>query len=161
MAKIARELMAHYIDTSATETPAYERLGTDLEDYTVEMSPNISTTKNILGETSTSIDSYEVSASVEPYYAVDGDTMFTKLQDIIDNRKTLDDLNTSVIEVHLWDEDDTTAGSFVAYKENAVIEVVSYGGDTTGYQIPFNIHYTGTRTKGLFALATKTFTADA
>ena len=104
--------------------------------------------------------SYEISAKVAPYYAVAGDTLFTKLQDIIDNRKTLDDLNTTIVEVHLWEEDATTQGSYVAYKENAVIEVSSYGGNTEGYQIPFTLHYTGSRTKGLFNLATKTFTAE-
>ena len=61
--------------------------------------------------------------------------------------------------IHLWDEDNATPGSYVAYKEDAVIEVSSYGGDTTGYQIPFNIHYKGNRVKGKFVLDTKTFTA--
>ena len=32
------------------------------------------------------------------------------------------------------------------------------GGDTTGYQIPFNVHYTGVKTKGTFDPATKKFT---
>ena len=30
------------------------------------------------------------------------------------------------------------------------LAVSSYGGDTTGYQIPFNVHYTGVKTKGTF-----------
>jgi hypothetical protein len=157
--KVKRKYMAHYVDTSTTGTAAYARLGSDLEEFTTEMGANVNTTKNILGETTTSIDSYEVSSSVEPYYATIGDPLFVRLQKIIDERQTLDDLKTSVVEVHLWEEDATTAGSYVAYKEDAVIEVSSYGGDTTGYQIPFNIHHTGNRVKGLFALATKTFTA--
>ena len=65
-----------------------------------------------------------------------------------------------MVEVHLWDEDESKTGSYVAYKEDAIIEVSSYGGDTTGYQIPFNVHHTGNRIKGLFALTTKTFTED-
>ena len=48
----------------------------------------------------------------------------------------------------------------MAYREEVIIEVSSYGGDTTGYQIPFNVHHTGNRVKGKFVLATKTFTAD-
>lgn len=161
MGKIARKLMAHFIDAATTSTASYVRLGKDLEEYVTEMGANVNTTKNIFGETSTSIDSYEPNASVEPYYAVEEDPLFTRLQGIIDGRKTLDDLNTTVVEVHLWEEDETTPGTFVAYKEDAVIEVVSYGGDTTGYQIPFNVHLTGNRVKGTFVLATKTFTADA
>ncbi|MDD5841354.1 MAG: hypothetical protein PUC95_06525 [Gemmiger formicilis] len=33
------------------------------------------------------------------------------------------------------------------------------GGDATGYQTPFNVHYTGVKTKGTFNVETKTFTA--
>ena len=53
----------------------------------------------------------------------------------------LDDLKTDIVEVKLWDKD--TAGAYPAVREECYIEVVSYGGDTTGYQIPFNVHYTG------------------
>ena len=38
------------------------------------------------------------------------------------------------------------------------IEVTSYGGDTTGYQIPFTLHYTGEKVKGTFNVSTRTFT---
>jgi len=158
--KIKRKYMAHYIDSSVTPaTPVYNRLGSDLEEFVTEMNANVETKTNILNESVTSIDGYEPQSSVEPYYAVVGDPMFARLQKIVDERQTLDDLKTTTVEVHLWEEDATTSGSFVAYKEDAIIEVVSYGGDTTGYQIPFNIHNTGNRVKGLFALATKTFTA--
>ena len=34
-----------------------------------------------------------------------------------------------------------------------------FGGDTTGYQIPFTIHYTGEKVKGTFNVSTRTFTA--
>jgi hypothetical protein len=159
--KIARKWMAHYIDASTTGTASYVRLGSDLEEYTVEMNANVETKPNILGENTTSINGYEPQASVEPYYATIGDALFTRLQKVVDDRLTLDDLKTTVIEVHLWEEDAEAPGSFVAYKEDAIIEVVSYGGDTTGYQIPFNLHHVGNRVKGLFAVATKTFTPDA
>ena len=68
----------------------------------------------------------------------------------------LDDLKTDIVEVKLWDKD--TAGAYPAVREECYIEVVSYGGDTTGYQIPFNVHYTGVKTKGTFDPATKKFT---
>lgn len=159
--KIKRKYMAHYIDASSTpDTPSYVRLGSDLEEYTVEMNANVETKQNILGENSTNIDGYEPQASVEPYYAVVGDPLHARLQKIVDDRQTLDELKTTVLEVHLWEEDATKTGSFTAYKEDAIIEVVSYGGDTTGYQIPFNLHHIGNRVKGLFDVATKTFTAD-
>ena len=156
--KIKRKFMAHYIDSVApgagSEAAKYVRLGKDLEEFNVE------TKNNILGETSVNLDSYQPQASAEPYYAEIGDPLFERLQAIIDKRQTLDDLKTSVVEVHLWDEDESKTGSYVAYKEDAIIEVSSYGGDTTGYQIPFNVHHTGNRVKGLFTLATKAFVED-
>ncbi|MDF2537994.1 MAG: hypothetical protein K0S76_1015 [Herbinix sp.] len=159
--KIKRKYMAHFIDSAPVAGPAvYNRLGSDLEEYTVEMNANVETKTNILNESVTSIDGYQPQASVEPYFAVVGDPMFTRLQKIVDERQTLDDLKTKTVEVHLW-EAAAPEGSYVAYQEDAIIEVVSYGGDTTGYQIPFNVHNTGNRVKGTFVLATKTFTPDA
>ena len=53
-----------------------------------------------------------------------------------------------------------STGAYPATKEDVFIEIVSEGGDTTGYQIPFNIHFTGNRTKGTFNPTTKEFTAE-
>lgn len=161
MAKIERKYLAHYINTTAPsvaeQTAAYERLGKDLEEYSPELSAEVESKKNILGETSINISSYEKTASVEPYYAEKGSALFTRLQTIIDDSLVLDDLKTDVVEVKLWEAE--TAGAYPAIREEAYIEVTSYGGDTTGYQIPFTLHYTGVKTKGTFNPSTKTFTA--
>lgn len=157
--KIKRMWMANYVNAGTAEAPDFVRLGEDLEEYNVEMNANVETSNNILGNTSVILDSYQPQASVEPYYAVVDDPMFERLQAIIDERQTLDDLKTEVVEVHLWEA--PTSGKYVAYKEDAIIEVSSYGGDTTGYQIPFNLHHIGNRVKGTFDVSTKTFTASA
>ena len=57
------------------------------------------------------------------------------------------------MEVHLWETEQS--GAFPAVKEECYIEITSYGGDTTGYQIPFNVHYTGVKTKGTFNVQTE------
>lgn len=159
MAKIERKYLAHFINTATGDGAAvYERLGKDLEEYSAEMAAQVDTKKNILGETSILISSYEKTGSIEPYYAETDSGLFTRLQDIIDNQKVLDDLKTDVVEVKLWEAQE--GGVFPAIKEEAFIEVTSYGGDTTGYQIPFTLHYTGVRTKGTFNVSTKTFTPD-
>lgn len=160
--RVKRKFMAHFIDSESptASKPVYVRLGKDLEEFNVEMNANVEKKTNIFGETTVTLDSYQPQSSADPYYAEIGDPMFERLQNIIDERQTLDDLKTSIVEVHLWEEDSSETGSYVAYKEDAIIEVSSYGGDTTGYQIPFNVHHTGNRVKGKFTLATKTFTAD-
>ena len=133
----------------------YVRLGKDLEEYSPELSAQVEKNKNILGETSVSISGYEKTGQVEPYFAEKGDPLFEKLQAIIDGDLVLEDLKTSVVEVKLWEEG---TNGFPAVKEEAYIEVSSYGGDTAGYQIPFTLHYTGVKQKGTFDPDTKTFT---
>lgn len=160
MAKIARKLVQDFINcTPTTEKATYEVLGADLEEYNVEMSADIEKKKNILGQESISLKGYEKEGSVEPYIADTESPLFTFLQDIVDNEKVLDDVKTDVVRVKLYEE--ATGGAYPATKEDVYIEVTSAGGDTTGYQIPFNIHYTGIKVEGTFDPSTKTFTAGA
>ena len=158
MAKIERKYLAHYINAAAlgAETATYERLGKDLEEFSPEMAAQVDTKKNILGEMSILISGYEKTGSVEPYYAEQGSALFARLQDIIDNGRVLDDLKTDVVEVKLWEAAEGT--SYPAVREEAYIEVNSYGGDTTGYQIPFTLHFTGNKVAGSFDVTSKAFT---
>jgi hypothetical protein len=68
---------------------------------------------------------------------------------------TLDGCKCAMVEVKLWDGEGT---AFPAIREEAVLEITSYGGDAQGYQIPFNVHYTGIKQKGTFDVQSKTFT---
>ena len=160
MAKIERKYLAHYINATpgTPEAPTYERLGRDLEEYNIEMGAQVETKKNILGEASTNISAYEKTASAEPYFADQDDKLFTWLQSIIVGNLALDAVKTDVVEVHMWG-DPSPENTYEAYKETVFIEITSYGGDTTGYQIPFTVHYVGDRVKGTFNVETKTFTA--
>ncbi len=158
MAKIDRKYLAHFINTADRDAEAvYERLGKDLEEFSPELSAQVDTRKNILGQTSVVISGYEKTGAVEPYYADSGTGLFNKLQGILDEGKVLDDLKTDVVEVKLWEEAEGTA--YPAIREEVFIEINSYGGDTGGYQIPFTVHYTGEKVKGMFDVTTKTFTA--
>ena len=156
--KIERKYMAHYLNAAfGSGTASYVRLGSDLEEYSPELSANVEKKNNILGQTSVVIDSYQKQGEVAPYYAEKDDPLFEKLQAIIDGDLTLDNLKTDIVEVKLWGEAST--GAYPAVKEECYIEIVSYGGDTTGYQIPVNVHYTGVKTAGTFNPNTRTFTA--
>ena len=151
--KIARKYMAHFLDASfMAATPVLYRLGSDLEEFSVELNPSTEQKQNILGENTFTHSGYEVSASAEPYYAVVGDALFEKLQAIIDGQKTDDSLKTYAYEVHLW-EQGSAEGKFVAYRQECYVVPTSYGGDTTGYQIPFEVHYVGEKVKGDFTPA--------
>ena len=158
MAKIERKYMAHFINAAKSgEEAVFERLGQDLEEFSPELSAQVETKKNILGQSSVLISGYEKTAAVEPFYAQSGSQLFNRLQEIIDGDLVLDELKAEVVDVKLWEADET--GAYPAVKEAVYLEVTSYGGDTTGYQIPFTIHYTGEKVKGSFNVSTKTFTA--
>ena len=124
--------MAHFLNAAfGSGTASYCRLGNDLEEYSPELSANVEKKNNILGQTSVTIDSYQKQGEVAPYYAEKNDPLFEKLQAIIDGDLTLDDLKTDIVEVKLWGE--ASANAYPAIKEECYIEIVSYGGDTTGY----------------------------
>ncbi len=160
MAKIERKYLAHFINTAPVggEAPVYEQLGKDLEEFSAELSAQVETKKNILGQTSVIVSGYEKTGAVEPYYAETGSGLFTRLQDIIDEGRTLEDVKTDVVEVKLWEQAED--GKYPAIREDAYIAVTSYGGDTTGYQIPFTLHFTGNKQRGTFDVVTKTFTEE-
>lgn len=158
--KIKREKFQTFINcTPDKDTPTYEVLGEDLEDLSINMGANVVKKNNILGKSSVNIDSYDKNASVSPYIADKGTPLFTYLKGIIDDEKVMDDLRTDVVNVDIFGAESGT--SYPAIKEEVVIEVVSHGGNTEGYQIPFNIHFTGVRTKGTFNPTTKAFSASA
>ena len=158
MAKIERKYLAHFINCAPVgeETPVYEQLGKDLEEFSAELSAQVETKKNILGQTSVVISGYEKTAAVEPYYAEEGSALFERLQAIIDGGLVLDQLKTDVVDVKLWKEEN---GGYPAIREEAYMEITSYGGDTNGYRIAFTLHYTGKKDTGTFDVASKTFTA--
>ena len=159
MARIARKMLQHFMNATPGDVKAtYSVLGHDLEDFSVEFNADIEKKKNILGANSISVKGYEKEASVEPFIADPDDPIYPFLKGIIDEEKVLDDVKTDVVKVELFGGG--TSGAYPATKEEVFIEVVSEGGDTTGYQIPFNIHFTGNRTKGTFNPSTKEFTAE-
>lgn len=147
--KIARKYMAHFLDASFGGTTAnWYRIGEDLDEYNVDMNPDTEVKKNILGNTTFNHNGYEPSSDSDPYYARVGDALFEKLQNIVDTQANDDTCKTSALEVHLWNG--SAESGYVAYKQNCYVVPTSYGGDTSGYQIPFQVNYVGEKVKGTY-----------
>lgn len=157
--KIDRKFMGHLIDAGLLchgKDSKWERLGEDLEEYNVNLNPNTETKTNILGHTSFHHNGYEESSEASPYYASTESVLSAKLQEIIDHRHKDDNCKTNALEVHLWEGNETDG--YVAWQQGCYVIPSSYGGDNSGYQIPFNVYYFGERTKGIFK--DKAFTPD-
>lgn len=137
---------AHRYYTRAKSTDAWFLVGRGLEELSVEMNGSFEQKTDVTGETTTSDKGYAPQASVSPYYADPNDgAWYEFLKDLALNRKSGDDAKAELMEVLI---EDTEAASHDAWKENCRIEIVSYGGDTSGFQIAYNIWSDGERAEG-------------
>ncbi len=156
--KIDRKYMAHLLDAGLLchgSDSEWERLGEDLEEYNIDLSPDTETSKNILGQSTFKHNGYEVSSEADPYYARTDSVLSNKLQEIIDHRYKDDNCKTKALEVHMWKG---TEDAYEAFMQDCYIVPTSYGGDTSGYQTPFTVNYVGDRVEGTYNVNTKTFT---
>lgn len=136
--------------------PQYYRLGKDLEEYNEELNPDVEVQKNIWGEQNVMHNGYEVQSEVEPFYAYDGDPLFSRLCDIANGRLTGDACMTTKVDVLV----DSEGEVIWAYREDCYVVPTQVGGDTSGVQIPFTVYNAGNRISGDFDTATKEFTED-
>ena len=149
--KLAREALMHYIDSSfRTGTAKWFLIGKDIDDMSVELNPDTETTKNISGETTVKDNGYEPSMSADPYYANPEDSIYEKLVDIAMNRLKGDKCKTQILEVIIKDTEETTHQAWV---EDVIVKPQSYGGDTSGVSIPFDVLFDGNRKEGTVTIA--------
>ncbi len=157
MANIERKRLAHYLDASfdsTGNTPKYVRLGKDLDSYDLDLNPGVETKKNIWGETVVTHSGYEPQSDVDPYYAVEGDPLYERLEAIANGRLTGDDCMTTVVDVMV----DSKGKVSWAYREKVMVAVTKMGGDTSGVQLTFELHNAGERVRGNWDITSKTFT---
>lgn len=151
MAKLSREALAHYLDTSFNKKVAdaskatFEIIGNDIEEMSVEMNSDTSQIKNILGQTKTVDNGYSPSMDADPFYADPESALYPKLRDIAMERLKGDDCKSLLLEVIM---EDTEATTHPAYVREVMVKPTSYGGGTEGFNIPFNVSEDGAWVKG-------------
>lgn len=153
--KLKREALGLYLRIKSTDDWAI--LGKGNSELSVTMGGSFEQTKDVTGEVSVKDTGYQPQASVATYYADPDDTFYEALKDMALNRKSGDDAKAEYLETLIEDTSDPT---HAAWTENCRIEIVSYGGDTSGLQIAFNIWPDGERKEGTVAFTGKkpTFT---
>lgn len=163
--KAERKYLAHYLDAAFDATYAatnYVRLGKDLEEFSVELNPDIESKANILGENSVVHNGYETSATADPVYYEYDEALTEKIMEIAMLRQSGDACKTSYVEVLLKPGASASDTPTVirAVREDVLLIPTSYGGDTSGVQVPFTVNFSGNRVEGTFDLTTKKFTAS-
>lgn len=145
--KLTRGAYRTFLDATfgGVGTPKWWKIGKDMEEMSVELNPDVSSVKNIWDETSVQDNGYEPSADADPYYANPEDEIYPKLLDIAMNRLKGDSCKTKILEVMV---EDTNATNHKAWTEDVVVKVSSYGGGTSGVNMPFTITFDGNRKEG-------------
>lgn len=146
---IKREAFKMFGEVPEEETNKWELLGRKIEDMSLEMNPNVETLTDITGETQTTLDKYEKQTSVAPYYARKESKFGAWLYNVVREERTLSDVERNFLCVNVFAGAD---GSFDAWTQKGVVAVQSYGGNTKGLQIPFNIHWIGKKTYGTVSI---------
>ena len=146
--KLEREALMHYLDASFKKTPTtaeWAVLGDDIEEMSVELNPDTEQKRTILGKTVTADNGYAPSMSADPFYADPASKLYPKIREIAFNRLKGEACKTLMLEVIV---EDTAAEKHLAYVQEVMVKPQSYGGDTTGVNIPFDVTDDGERTKG-------------
>lgn len=149
--KLTRGKHILFLDASMNGTTTnWYKVGKDIEDMSVDLAPETETVKNILDETSFRHNGYEESIEADPYYADPDDALYEPLKNIAMNRLKGDECKTKMLEVIIEDTEDS---SHDAWQQECYLVPQSYGGDTSGFQIPFTVNPTGTRVQGTVAIS--------
>ena len=115
----------------------------------------VESTVDITGETDIEVTLGNQVSSVEPYKARKESKLFQKLYKIYTDDLELDDVVMDFLEVSVFDE--ISEGVYAAIKQKGAVDLKSFGGPTTGVEMPFDINYLGEKEKGNFTLATKSY----
>ena len=159
MAKLNREALAHYLDYSFGNTASsatWEIIGDDIEEMSVEMNPDRESFKNILGQTKTTDNGPQPTMDADPFYADPTKKLYPKIRDLAMDQAKGDACKTLMLEVVVEDTEDE---NHLAYVQEVSVVPQSYGGDTAGFNIPFQVMFDGKRTKG-YVTATSLASGD-
>lgn len=127
----------------------WEALGKDDDDLSKELNPDTETKKNVLGETTFEHRGYEPEIGMDSYYMDPSRLMYEHMLDVaLQEKFSEEDLLGYFAEAFFTTVNESARTmSGYCYVRRAWFTPQSVGGDTSGYQIPFNINPTGPMTK--------------
>ena len=131
---------------SATSgTPVWEVIGAGIEDSAIEYNPDISTTTDILGTTTTLVNKLEPSQEFEPYTITGGSQLAFKLWGQIKENKLSELSMYEVMQIHAF------VGSTGSYEaevhKNCTITAQSIGGSAY-VDFPITINFSNDKVHG-------------
>lgn len=138
-----------------TESPEWIPIGEDNDELTRETNNEIESKKNVLGRTSINHTAGAETMEVDPIAIRGNDKLSAILYMIHKYRLTGDKAKLQTLEVTLGDEQ--ADEKYGAFTEDAVVDMKSWGGDTSMLNSPITLNFCGNRVHGVFSTTDNSF----
>lgn len=156
---IARELLLLFLNTGTEEKPVWSPIGKRVEESSMELDWQRTSSKDILGITRNQMKKPIITQTFEPWELAKGDTAqekVWKLAFVEQNAQAL--CNMDVLVVHAYAGTANTA-VFAERNASSSIEVTGLGGAGGGnIEMPITVTYGGERTVGTAKMESGTVT---
>ena len=157
-----KDFMVFWITDGETSTVGksnLEIIGKGVEDMPISMNPETEESQDVLGNNNYVITGYAESMTVDPLN-VSGESKYAqKIDELMENRATLSDLNLQYLCVKKYKTDER--GKMRAWIQEGVVELGDFSGGLKGVSATHTIHYIGDRTLGVVDPSTMAFTPDS
>ncbi|HAB66596.1 MAG TPA: hypothetical protein DCE23_04430 [Firmicutes bacterium] len=138
------------------DSPVWMPFGEDNEEITREMNNDVEAKKNVLGENTIDHSKGAQTTQIDPIAIKRDDVLSYILYNIFKYELVGDKATLQCMEVTYADvQNDKTYGAFT---EDAIVDVTSWGGDTSKLNSPATLNWKGNRVHGTFSTETKAFT---
>ena len=156
MAKIKRSEVMTFMDTTPSSTATYKLIGDGVTTGAIGYNPKTSEETYIHEDSATiTVESYAPTMAVEAT-AVSGDDVFEFIDALRVARATLDDAETTIVNVWAYESGGPTA--YPAEEQEVSIQINEFGGDGgTAAKINYTINFIGDPVVGTFNASTSTF----
>jgi hypothetical protein len=138
------------------ETPKWVPFGEDNDEITRELNNETDTKKNVLGKINVDHTAGANTTEIDPIAIRGNDELSAILYMMFKYQLVGDKAKLQCCEVTLADEQ--TDGSYGAFTESAIVDLKSWGGNTSKLSGPITLNWLGDREHGTFSAKTKTFT---
>lgn len=146
-----------------TGDPIWEPFGEDNDEITREMNNELDAKKNVLGKTNIDHTTGPQTTEIDPIAIRGNDSLSTILYYMYKYNLTGDKALLQCMEVTLADVTETTSGNtttknYGAFTEDAIVDLKSWGGDTSKLNSPITLNWKNNRVHGTFNPTTNAFT---
>lgn len=158
--KVARHLLAVFLNTGTGEAPEWSICGDGVTEQTIDYGAETTDEQYVHQKTaSSSVNGYKLSIPT-PMTAYKGDPVFGFVDEVRKRRAILGEAETDVLLVYLYEEPED--GAYEAEKSRCAIKINSFGGPANEpAKLDFDILLSGDPVYGAFVPESRMFTAGA